>query len=257
MASHGYTITRADTGASEQIDVLEVLPAIQAHIEEMGLIDRFCVHVADEPIPQNLESYRQLSARVHEAAPKLRRIDAIHVPDLQGSLEIWVPQLNYFEQWLDQFRAAQAAGNELWFYIAWVPQAKYPNRMIDSAAIKPRVLHWLNALYDTTGYLHWALNWWNISLMSLNSPGDQYITWPSARFVANSSLRYEAEREGLEDCELMFMVRDKLMERGKTREEAQAEVERIGEKAVTEFEDFTHDYAELEQVRAEFVRLLQ
>jgi len=249
MASHGYTITRADTGASEQIDVLEVLPAIQAHIEEMGLIDRFCVHVADEPIPQNLESYRQLSARVHEAAPKLRRIDAIHVPDLQGSLEIWVPQLNYFEQWLDQFRAAQAAGNELWFYIAWVPQAKYPNRMIDSAAIKPRVLHWLNALYDTTGYLHWALNWWNISLMSLNSPGDQYITWPSARFVANSSLRYEAEREGLEDCELMFMLRDALEKRLGSREQAQAEMEAIGRKAVRSIQDYTRDWRELEATR--------
>ena len=63
-------------------------------------------------------------------------------------------------------------------------------------------------MYDTDGYLHWALNRWQIPLTSLDSPGDQYICWPSQRFVANSSLRYEAEREGLEDCELMFMLRD-------------------------------------------------
>ena len=107
------------------------------------------MHVADEPIPANVESYRELSAKVQEAAPKLRRIDAIHVPDLSGSLEVWVPQINYFEQWLDQFRKAQAEGNEVWFYVAWVPQGKYPNRMIDGSAIKPRVLHWLNAIYDT------------------------------------------------------------------------------------------------------------
>ncbi|HQK94700.1 MAG TPA: DUF4091 domain-containing protein [Armatimonadota bacterium] len=257
MSSHGYTITRADTGASEQIDVLELLPALQAHIEDIGLLDRFCVHVADEPIPQNLESYKQLSARVHAAAPKLRRIDAIHVPDLQGSLEIWVPQLNYFEQWLDPYRAAQAAGNELWFYIAWVPQGKYPNRMIDSAAIKPRVLHWLNALYDTTGYLHWALNWWDISLMSLNSPGDQYITWPSERFVANSSLRYEAEREGLEDCELMFMLRDALEKTLGSREQAQAEMEAMGRKAVRSIQDYTRDWRELEATRQEILRRLE
>ena len=42
-------------------------------IEELGLLNRFAVHVADEPIPQNVASYRELSARVHKAAPKLRR----------------------------------------------------------------------------------------------------------------------------------------------------------------------------------------
>ena len=93
----------------------------------------------------------------------------------------------------DRFNNAMASapvrvGNELWFYIAWVPQGRYPNRMIDSQAIKSRVLHWLNATYDTTGYLHWALNHWQIPLSSLESPGDQYICWPSRRFIANSSL---------------------------------------------------------------------
>ncbi len=256
MGSSTQTVTRLDTGETEQMDVVDLLPALQRHIEELGLLDRFAVHVADEPIPANLASYRQLSARVHAAAPKLRRMDAIHVPNLKGSLEVWVPQLNYFNQWLDQYRQAQAEGNELWFYIAWVPQYKYPNRMIDSAAIKPRVLHWLNALYDTSGYLHWALNWWDISLMSIQSPGDQYICWPSRRFIANSSLRYEAEREGLEDCELMFMLRDALMKQGKTRAQAQAAVEKIGRKAVRGFEDYTRSWEELEAVRGELIEAL-
>ncbi len=254
MGSHGHPVRSLETGEPlPQMDSVDLLPALQAHIEEMGLLDRFTVHVADEPIPVNLESYKQLSARVHAAAPRLRRIDAIHVPDLQGSLEVWVPQLNYFEQWKDQFRAAQKAGNEVWFYIAWVPQGKYPNRMIDSAAIKPRVLHWLNALEDTDGYLHWALNHWSISLMSLQSPGDQYICWPSQRFIANSSLRYEAEREGLEDCELLFMVRDKLMAGGATREAAQARMEAIGRQAVRGVEDYTRSWQELENTRRELL----
>ncbi len=256
MRSHGYTVRDLQTGQTSQIDVLDVLPDIEAHVESLGLIDSFCVHVADEPIPVNLESYKALSARVKAAAPRLRRIDAIHVPDLLDSLEIWVPQLNYLKQWEQEYRAAQQAGNELWFYIAWVPQGLYPNRMIDSYAIKSRVLHWMNALYDTTGYLHWALDRWSIPLTSLGSPGDQYICWPSRRYVANSSLRYEAEREGLEDCELMFMVRDKLMQDGKTREEAQAEMERIGRQAVEAYEDFTRDYAEMERVRAELIEAL-
>ena len=256
MGSHSHRVRRTDTGVEDRVDVLEVLPAIERHIDELGLIDSFSVHVADEPIPQNVESYRELAAKVKAAAPRLRRIDAIHVPDLEGALEIWVPQLNYFEKWLDEFRKAQAAGNEVWFYIAWVPQGHHPNRMIDSQAIKSRVLHWLNAMYDTTGYLHWALNHWHISLMSLQSPGDQYICWPSQRFIANSSLRYEAEREGLEDCELMFMLRDALEKGGQSKAEAQESINAIARKAVRGFQDYTRSWQEMEQVRHELIEAL-
>ena len=253
MQSHGHHVRRLDTGEPEQVDVIELLPALQQHLEAKGWLGRFVIHVADEPIGVNVESYRQLSARVHKAAPKLRRIDAIHVPDLQGSLEIFVPQINYFEQWLDQYRKIQLAGDELWFYIAWCPQGKFPNRMIDSHAIKSRVLHWLNATYDTTGYLHWALNHWSIPLTSLESPGDQYIAWPGRRYIANSSLRYEAEREGLEDCELMFMLRDALQKSGVNREQAQAQIESIAGKAVRNIQDYTRSWREMEQVRGELL----
>lgn len=256
MSSHRHVLRRLDTGEEETIDAVDLLPAIQDHIESLGLTERFAVHVADEPIPANLASYRELSERVHQAAPKLRRIDAIHVPDLRNALEIWCPQLNYFEQWLEGYRQAQQEGYEIWFYVAWVPQWKYPNRMIDGPAIKPRILHWLNAIYDTSGYLHWALNWWSIPLTSLNSPGDQYITWPSKRWIANSSLRYEAEREGLEDCELMFMLRDHFMGAGLTRDQAQHRVESIARKVVRSIQDYTRSWEELEQTRVEMLRIL-
>ena len=256
MRSHMHRVRHLLNGEEEWVDIVSLLPEIERHVHAMGLSERFCVHVADEPIPENVESYRQLARRVKEAAPTLRRIDAIHVPDLRGALEVWVPQLNYFEKWLDQYRAAQQEGNELWFYVAWVPQGKYPNRMIDSFAIKPRVLHWLNAIYDTSGYLHWALNHWHIPLSSLESPGDQFICWASQRFIANSSLRYEAEREGLEDCELMFLLRERLVSRGLSREAAQAQVEAIARKAVHSPQDYTRSYEELESVREELIAAL-
>lgn len=256
MASHRHQVRRLDTGETESIDVVELLPALQRHIEDLGLLDRFAVHVADEPIVENVESYRQLAERVRRAAPRLPRIDAIHIPDLNGSLEIWVPQLNYLEKWLSEYRAVERAGNELWFYVAWVPQGRYPNRMIDSHAIKSRVLHWLNAGYDTTGYLHWALNHWQIPLTSLGSPGDQYVCWPSQRFIADSSLRYEAEREGLEDCQLFFMLRDALEARGKSRDEAQRAMEAILRAAVKDFQNYTRSWEELEKAKKKAIEAL-
>lgn len=249
MSSRRHWVRDARTGERERMDVLGILPAIEAHLEELGLLERAAVHVADEPIPQNVASYRELAARVRKAAPRVRRIDAIHVPDLRGALEIWVPQLNYFKQWLEQYKAAQREGYEIWFYVAWVPQGKFPNRMIDSHAIKPRILHWLNFIHDTAGYLHWALNHWRISLMSLQSPGDQYICWPSKRYIANSSLRYEAERDGLDDCELMFMLREALERKGLDRARAHRRIVGATRAAVRDFEDYTRSWGELEQVR--------
>ena len=125
--------------------------------------------------------------------------------------------------------------------------------MIDSAPIKSRALHWLNALYDTDGYLHWALNHWHIPLTSLESPGDQYICWPSKRFVANSSLRYESEREGLEDCELMFLLRDALEKQGAGREDAQRQMEAMARKAVRAPQDYTRSWEEFEAARRELL----
>ncbi len=259
MSPHRRTFRRLSDGEPVRMTTLDLLAPVQAHVEQLGMLDRFAVHVADEPTSVNVASYRELSAEVHKHAPKLRRIDAIHVPDLRGALEIWVPQLNFFNEWLDQYRAAQREGYEIWFYVAWVPQGHYPNRMIDSHCIKPRVLHWMNYIYDTTGYLHWALNHWHISLMSLGSPGDQYITWPSRRFIANSSLRYEAERDGLDDCQLMFMLEDALIRRGIERDVAQARIARLARRAVRDFTDFDKDWHAYEQIRRrlleELVRL--
>jgi len=257
MKSHSHRVTVLATGEDRHVDVLDILSDIEKHIRTLGLLDRFAVHVADEPIPRNLESYRALAAAVKARAPGLRRIDAVHVPDLGGSLEIWVPQLNYFHKWLERFRAAQKAGNEIWFYVAWVPQGKYPNRMIDGASIKSRILHWMNGIYGTTGYLHWALDDWHISLMSLQSPGDQYICWPSKRFIADSSLRYEAEREGLEDCELMFMLEDVWMKAGMSRGKAREKLARTVKEAVHGFEDYTRNWETLERVRGKLLDALE
>jgi hypothetical protein len=250
MAASSAVVTQAASGAEERLEVVALLPLLEAHLRERGWLERFAVHVADEPIPANLESYRELARRVQAAAPGLRRIDAIHVPDLAGSLEIWVPQLNYLKQWHPDYVKAQAGGATLWFYVAWVPQGKFPNRMIDCPAIKTRLLHWMHAVYDTEGYLHWALNRWSIPLTSLESPGDQYICWPSERFIADSSLRYEAEREGLEDAELMLSVRAALEGRGLSRQAAAERVRELIRPAVRDAEDLTLDWDVLEGVRA-------
>jgi hypothetical protein len=194
------------TGKAEQLQIEEFLPALESHLREKGWLSRSMIHVADEPIGVNVESWKKLSERVRAAAPGLRRIDAIHVPDLRGHLETWVPQLNYLEQWNAQFLEMQKEGVELWYYTAWVPQGRYPNRLMDFPLLKTRILHWLNYLSGTTGYLHWGFNFWDVPFDQF-APGDNWIVWPG-KDAPRSSLRYEAMREGIEDYEYLCMLQD-------------------------------------------------
>ncbi len=211
---------RCDNEASSQTEWLAVeewLPALQEHLRQKGWLQRTLLHVADEPIEVNVESWKQLSERVRRLAPDLPRIDAIHVPDLEGYLEVWVPQLNYLEQWYNRYRRAQARGAELWFYVAWVPQGKYPNRLLDYPLIKTRVMHWLNHLTGTTGFLHWGYNFWDAGLDEQLAPGDNWIVYPGKE-APRSSLRYEAMREGIEDHEYLCLLEDSARQLAKQLE---------------------------------------
>ncbi|MGQ9730574.1 MAG: glycoside hydrolase domain-containing protein, partial [Candidatus Zipacnadales bacterium] len=254
---HDRPATKRGSGESTTVPVEAFLSALQDHLEAKGWLDIAYQHVADEPIPINVESWKAQSNRVHRAAPKLKRMDAIQVPDLRGFCELWVPQLNYFDQWYENYDRWHRAGEfELWFYVAWVPQGKYPNRLIDTATSKPRIIHWMNYLYNATGYLHWGFNHWHIKFANF-SPGDEWMVWPGCD-GPNSSLRYEAQREGLEDCEYLFMLEDaerKVIEKlGATGFDAHDRPHEIGRRVVRSITDYTHSYDELQAAREEVLR---
>jgi len=254
---YGRPATVRATGARTEIPVEEFARELQKHLDQKGWLDIAYQHIADEPVPVNVESWKQQSDRVRQAAPRLKRMDAIHVPDLRGFCELWVPQLNYFDQWNAQYEKWHRAGEfELWYYVAWVPQGKYPNRLIDGETIKPRIIHWMNYLYDSEGYLHWGLNHWNIRFATF-APGDEWMVWPG-RDGPNSSLRYEAQRDGLEDCEFLRMLEDaqreviaQLTARGFKREDRSME---IGRRIVRSMTDYTRSHSELEAAREELMR---
>ncbi|MBM3475667.1 MAG: DUF4091 domain-containing protein [Armatimonadetes bacterium] len=245
------------TGATTEIALDEFLKELQKHLERKGWLDIAYQHIADEPIPVNVDSWKRQSDRVHKAAPKLKRMDAIQVPDLRGFCELYVPQLNYFDQWYDQYeRWHREKEYELWFYVAWVPQGKYPNRLIDTETIKPRIIHWMNYLYDSRGYLHWGLNHWNIRFATF-APGDEWMVWPG-RDLPNSSLRYEAQRDGLEDCEYLAMLEDAQREAigklGATGFKPDDRSTEIGRRVVRSITDYTKSYEELEAAREDLLR---
>ncbi|MCC6443260.1 MAG: DUF4091 domain-containing protein [Armatimonadetes bacterium] len=237
------------SGQNITVEIEPFLPALEKHLAERGWLAKTLLHIGDEPIMGNVASWREQSARAHRAAPRLKRIDAIHVPfaEVKGYIEVTVPQLNYYDQWHDSFRQAKERGEaESWFYIAWVPQGKYMNRLIDYPAIKTRLIHWVNFLRGATGYLHWGLNFWTDFKEMGFAPGDNWILYPGAD-GPRSCLRWEAMRDGLEDYAHLRLLAS-LGASGRARAGA------LGRSIVRAATDYDRDPERLETVRRRILR---
>ena len=204
-----YPWKALDRASNKEIEISleEWAPALQKHLEEKGWLERTAIHIADEPIEPNYQSWIDISKRFHAAAPKIKRMDAILTAKVLNDIEIAVPLLDHYDYFTKEMREfAGRDGNQLWFYTAWVPQEKYLNRLMDYPAAKTRLLHWVNYRYEITGYLHWALFQWHVPFLTF-APGDNWIVWQGSK-GPRSSIRYEAMRSGIEDYELMAMLED-------------------------------------------------
>ena len=118
--------------------------------------------------------------------------------------------------WLPTYKQHQREGSELWFYTSRIPIGRYPNRFIDSSLLKMRVQFWTLYLYGLDGFLFWALNSpytdepYSEQAVGRNSPlGNPVIAYPGKNGLLGS-LRFSAQRDGLEDYEYMWALEDRL-----------------------------------------------
>ncbi len=245
---------RARAG-SEEVEVFfaSFLPALQAHLARRGWLELYLQHVADEPVAANCASYNELTAAVKRYAPRLRTIDANMNHDVTD-LDVWVPQLGDWHQSNDFYRGRVEAGDELWFYTCLAPTGTYANRFIDYHLLKTRLMHWLNFLYESVGYLHWGYNHWGgeppfVDVEPVHGtsrclpPGDNCIVYPGSGGPLDS-IRFEAMRDGIEDYELLLAL---------AAQDRDLAVE-IARSVIRDFDDYDLDVAGFRAARR---RLLQ
>jgi hypothetical protein len=212
-----FKVAREDGSVAEEPGeavLPHLLRALEEHLRERGWLERTVIHIADEPTEDGIEEWRRVSRFVREHAPSLRRIDAVETTGFGGDLEIWVPTLHHYDQWMEEYERARGEGAELWFYTCLNPVGRYPNRFLDYPLTKTRVLHWINYAYGLRGFLHWGFNWWwkdpfgepNPNL----PPGDTHIAYPGKGGRPLPSLRLEAMRDGLEDYELLKLLEEEI-----------------------------------------------
>lgn len=141
----------------------------------------------------------------------MKIIEAVHSHNLDGVVDVWVPQLDYFDQNYDFYKGRQSIGDEIWFYTCMAPRGNYANRFLELPLVQTRILHWINFKYGATGYLHWGFNQdWKETLSNIATDGyvpggDTYIVYPAYGKVYGS-IRLAAMRDGIADYELLKLL---------------------------------------------------
>jgi len=187
--------------------------ALQEHLEKRGWLDICYTRLQDEPLAQCLAPYKRLCETVHNAAPKLRRFEAIQITGLADHLEIQDAQMDWFDRNLDYFLASQRRGRRVWFYTCWMPRGRYPCRLIDYPLIKHRIIHWMVYFHQVDGYDRYGWACWHrgepYEETGSLAPGDSYCVYPDPekKRIINS-LRWEMMRESVEDYEYLWLLSD-------------------------------------------------
>jgi hypothetical protein len=259
VVEHGE-VRRQNVGADDpraEAHFNSFLPALYAHLKEKGWLGRYAQHVLDEAHGAEPPVYLRYVGIIRKNLPGVPTIDAIdQTAGLLGdACDIWVPQLGKFDDGFDAISEHVKKGGQAWYYTCVYPQKRYLNRFIDYPLLKTRLLHWFNYRYDFTGFLHWGGNYWtedpfaDVELViehgkELLPAGDAFITYPwREKNSIHSSIRFEAEREGIEDYELLHALA--ATDPDKAR--------RLAAQAIPGLTDYIRDVATFRQLQAELL----
>ncbi len=252
----------------------ERLLETEAILESKGWKDLAYLYTRDElsvmgrpEIPDAVE----FSQWVHTIVPEIPRLQT-SPPEhaLLGVADVWCPLIDHFDPAMLKDRMAQ--GDRLWFYTVW----GRPGIMIEFPATDYRIMFWQCWKYGAEGFLywgttHWALNmatdqrWPEIPWKPWNSqPGHNgcgYLLYPGPDGEPLGSLRFEIVRDGIEDYEYFWMLRDLVAKAGDALDkDLRSRVEKIlavDPSVVVDNKTFTDDPAALLDARAELAETIE
>jgi len=230
-------------------------PVIE-HLREKGWLKWAYSYWLDEP---SEEQYPEVIAGMKllgENCPGLTRL-LTEQPEaaLEEVVDLWVPVLYNYRP--DRCQARQAAGDEVWWYVCCGPRAPYPNNFIDHPAINHRIRFWMAEQYGVTGSLYWSATYYGklpdktprnpwIEAMSYSGGGghwgngDGMLLYPACRERSETpvlqgpvvSIRWEILRDGLEDREYFWTLRQEMARLEAMRPAAKGAQQRLIDTAI-------------------------
>jgi len=218
---------------------------LEAHLRAKGWLSMAYVYWFDEPAPKDYEFVTRGMQRLKRYAPGLQRMLTEEPNEqLQAPVDIWCPVTpNYDHQMAEKRRAR---GERFWWYVCTGPKAPYCTLFIDHPATELRVWLWQTWQRNIAGILVWQATYWTSSAAFPDKPQNPYEDpmgyvsgystpkgvkryWGNGdgRFIYPplsaavpgasgnkpvleppvSSIRWEMLREGIEDWEMLYLLR--------------------------------------------------
>jgi hypothetical protein len=217
---------------------------------------------------QAKDSYRAIKA----IDPKIRVIQWLNEPEglkaLAGFANVWGV---YVAQY-DRTGAAelQKAGQEVWWSICGFPK-DHPNLFIDYPAMDARILGWLSWKYGVSGFAYWSIVSWGQKETPGDAgrrwpatpwktdrfPGDGYLCYPGPDRTPLSSVRLENLRDGIEDYEYLWLLRQKIPALSAADQSAAAKLLAIDAPLAKSTASYTDDPSVIQARRAAIATLLE
>jgi hypothetical protein len=235
------------------------LSPIVSYLRKRGWLDLAYVYGFDEVGPAGYEALEEAYGKVRKAHPGLPRCCTIgpehELERIFGTVDIWVPQTDRFEQ---VYKDRQASGDKVWWYVSMWPRHPFANMFVDYPAIDHRILFWQTWKYGIEGFMYYCINLWSSNCRGRPSldretaalvhaadreavergarwpevpwntytgptatNGDGQLVYPGPDGGPLSSVRLECIRHGIEDYELLAMLKgevEKLIRTGRDEE---------------------------------------
>lgn len=206
------------------------LKAFWDHVKQKGWDKKFVLYISDEPFEAQPDIRRQMKAlcqMIHEVDPKIRIYSSTwkHVPDWDGSLDIWGIG-HYGIVPVEQIAKLRAAGDHIWWTTDGQMCTDTPYCAVE------RLLPHYCFKYGADAYEFWGVAWmtydpyrfgWHAYIHQSDQPGvsywvrypngDGFLLYPGGPIGHDgpvSSIRLEQAREGVEDYEYMYLLRQSM-----------------------------------------------
>jgi hypothetical protein len=225
----------------------DYLMQLQTHLEEKGWLNKQFLYWYDEPDTADYPIVVRYNTLIHKLAPKLSRMLTEQVEDpLIGSVDDWCPILSNYNA--ERCQARQKLGDRVWWYICCGPKAPFLGEFIDHPHTDLRAWLWSTWKWHVQGCLIWETSWWTCEglygdkyqnpwedpesyadgskpgAISVWGNGDGRFLYPPNRkgnadqmtkYVEGpvDSYRWECLRDGIDDYEYLWMLRDAVEKR--------------------------------------------
>lgn len=195
------------------------LGAANAFVKQHQLGHLAFTQLAAAPLEPAWPRVQEAIASWHAAAPDIpvmvttQGLNAFLPPEI----DIWAIHSQLMDTLHGQTVSNRVRqGGRVWWFVNQLPPRPYANLLLDFMGVEHRALFWQAWAMGAEGFHYGGINFskpgvdpWESQLDLTPAQGDGFLVYPGPNGPVNS-IRWEIVRDGLEDCDYLSLLRDRI-----------------------------------------------